>query len=177
MFKPKGKEALWKAVYNYIKDKPVGTLVGFTVLSQLIEQDAEKIRTPIYKANKKLIENHKRMLISEHGEGYKIVEGNEQLRHAEFRHGKANIQIKTAQFEAVNLNTTSMTLDEKARWQNFLTWNSNALYILSQNISQISKVQKVTSLSADIIGQQLENMQENLSKYAKQFEDLKKKIG
>jgi len=176
MFTPKGNIALWKLIYDYIKDKEAGTIISFEELSQAIHEDILKNRSSIYKARMKLAKEKQRYLISEHQVGYKVVEGVDQLRHAESRHDLANRQIQMANFEAVNLNTKVMSLDEKARWQSFLAWNSMAISALSQGTAQIAKVNAVAQVSTTIIEHQLNQMQENLQKYSEQMNDLMKKV-
>lgn len=176
MFEPKGEKPMWEMIYDYVKVKPLGSLITLDELSDVIDKSILEYRAVIYRACKELMKVDQKFMLCVWGKGYRIVEGNDQLRHAETRHKKANKQIKMAKFEAVNLNTNTMSIDEKSRWQTFLAWNSMALSTMSSNTEQIAKVNVIASSANEVIGEQLKNLQSQMGSYAKQMEDLQKRI-
>jgi len=176
MFTPKGEKSMWRILYNAVVMMPVNKVISFQELEDIVGFDLRKNRTAIYKARVKLAKNNKRYLVSEHNEGYRIVEGTDILNHAESRHEKANTQIKLANFEASNLDTSKMSPDEKQRLSSFLAWNGSIIQVLSQGIKNVSKANQVASIATNYAEEQLDSIQKTLEKYMKETDDIKKKL-
>jgi hypothetical protein len=176
MFEPKGEEAIWKLIYKYVVDLPVGTVVSFKELEDAINDNFEKNRSSVYRATKEMAKVNKKYLVSERGVGYKIVEGTPMLWHAEERHEKANRQIKMANFEALNINTKVMTIEEKKRWSQFLAWNGTVLNALSSNAENIAKAGFVAQVATDAVMDQLNKLKAQINGYEQQMNKLQESV-
>jgi ribonuclease HII len=93
--------------------------------------------------------------------------------HAEGRHDKANRQIKMANFEALNINTKVMSLDERQRWQQFLSWNNTVLSALSHNAESIAKANVVAKVATDTVMQELDKLRSQIDSYTNQVGKMK----
>jgi ribonuclease HII len=176
MFKPKGEEAVWKMIYDHVVNLPIGEIITFNDIQELIDDDFEKNRSSVYRANKELMKTNKRILVSARGVGYKVVEGANQLMHAEDRHDRANRQIKMANFEALNINTKVMSIDERQRWSQFLAWNGTVLSALSHNAQQVAKANVVAKVATDTVMQELDKLRQQIDSYTTQVSDMQEKV-
>lgn len=172
-FKPKGEEAVWKKIYDYVVSLPVGEVITFNDIAEMIEDDFVKNRSSVYRANKELMKNDKRILVSARGVGYKVEEGVDHLIHAEERHTKANRQIKMANFEALNINTKVMSIEEKNRWSQFLAWNGTVLSALSHNAQQVARANVVAKVATDTVMQELDKLRGQIELYTSQVDKMK----
>ena len=172
MFKPKGEKPVWQIVYEYVEQLPAETVVTLEELSGAIDGDIEVNRGAVYKARKQLAKNHKRYLVSIRGEGYKVVEGTPMLDHAELRHGIAKRQIDMANYEAVNVDTKKMSLEERQRWSQFMAWNGQAISVLSHNAREIAKANIVSGMANDVISDRLAAMERQLGEMEKLQNEL-----
>lgn len=175
MFQTKNELPLWQILYDGIKNMPVGTLLTFSDLKE-INEDVVNSRSPIYKANVKLIENYQKFLHSERGVGYRITNGVEQLDHAGKRHKKAKRQIKMANFETVNLDTGQMSEEEKHRWQAMVQYSQYMVSAVSKSVNQVAKIHSIATTANEAVTDQLKTLQEQLNKYASQVKNLEEKI-
>lgn len=175
-FEPKGEKPIWKFIYDYVAELPIGTFVSFDELSEEIGEDFLRQRTALYKANKMLVKDKQRILSSIRGKGYKIEEGLEHLRHAENRHERAEKQVKLANFEALNINTKTMSFEEKQRWSQFLAWNGTVLAALSHNTERIAKAGVVAKIATDNVMEELTELRNQLDGFASQMEDMQEKL-
>ena len=167
MFKPKGEKPVWKMVYDYVVSLPVETIVTMEELSEAIDGEIRSNRGAVYKARKVLAKDKKRYLIAVRGTGYRVVEGTAQLNHAENRHELAQRQIKLANFEAVNVDTKKMSIEERQRWSQFMAWNGQAISVLSHNAREIAKANIVTGMASDVITNKLGQMEKQIEEMSK----------
>lgn len=172
MFQPKGEKPLWQLVYEYIEELPVDTVITLGDLSKVIDGDIEKNRGAVYKAMRTLAKNEKRYLESVRGRGYKVIEGPKQLDIAESRHERADRQLKMANFEALNINTKVMSLEERSRWSQFMAWNGQALAVLSHNAQEIAKAGIVTGMVSDVIADKVSAIERQLEEMRRVQEKL-----
>lgn len=176
MFEPKGERAVWKLIYDHVVDLPIGTIISFKELEEAINDNFAKNRSSIYRARKEMAKLNKKYLIAERGQGYKIVEGTPMLMHAEERHEKANRQIKLANFEALNINTKVMSIEEKKRWSQFLAWNGTVMNALSSNAENIAKAGLVAQVATDAVMDQLNKLKAQIDGYEKQMNKLQESV-
>ena len=175
MFQTKNEFPLWQIVYDGIKDMPVGTLLTFSDLKE-INDDIVSSRSPIYKANMKLIENYQKFLKSEKGVGYRIANGVEHVEHAQSRTKRARRQVKLANFEIVNVNTNEMSQEEKNRHQAMVQYMQYMTSAVSKTVNQVVKIQSIATTANEAVTDQLKGLQDQLNKYASQVKSLEEKI-
>ena len=171
-FEPKGAKPLWEMIYDEVVNLEPETIITFKKLSEAIGENFVPQRSVIYKTRKELAKNKKRFLVSIRGTGYKVVEGNEQLLHAESHHDRAQVQVKLANFEALNINTKVMSPEEKSRWSQFLAWNGTVMTSLSHNAEQIAKAGIVAHIATDSVLEQLKTLKGQMDQYNNQIKGL-----
>jgi hypothetical protein len=125
MFKTKGEKAYWEMLLDYLRDKPVGTIIAYDELSKVIDQNIEDNRSSVYKARKKLLEETDHYLAIERGVGYKIIEGMDIMDISKGRHKRAGRQVKIADFETANIDTKKLNPEDKKKLQDFMVKNNS----------------------------------------------------
>ena len=146
-----------KKFYQGVEQVPVGKVLTFAQLADVgfnVRQD----RGLIYSANKYLLENHNKMLISQRKIGYKMAEPTEQMTHAWNRKGRARRQVTKAVLETTHIDTSKLTPDEKRILTDrelYLKQQLRALRgrnIAAQKVAKeaIVKVQKSVSIQEDV---------------------------
>lgn len=162
MFKPKNEKPYWEMVYDYIVDLPVETVIKYSELSKVLDEDIKENRSAVYRACKQLIEQKKRSLKVVRGIGYEVVEGMELLYDAENRHNMAKRHIVKAEFETSNIDTVKLTPDERTKLQNFMSFNANIRMAFEQKINRIEKASQVTELAQQLTREEIGKLKDLL---------------
>lgn len=175
MFEPKSEDGtpLWKMVFDYVSEKEIDTLFTFEELSDVIGEDITKNRQPIYRTRKELAKRFHTYLVSESGRGYRLVQGMDMYNHAEKRMTKAEKQTKMAGFEAVHINTSEMTNEQKKEVRQFLAWNGMVVSSLSHNAKQIADFQQTTS---NMVNEKLEELSQSMQDYSTKLKEISDKV-
>lgn len=160
MFKPKNEKPYWQMIYDVISNLNVGEVISYDDMTEAIGKDINNNRTAVYKARKVLLKEKKRFLIVERGIGYKVIEGMPIMSHAEERHDIAKHQADMANFEVANINTVTLTPDEKKRLQDFMSYNANIRMAFSQTIDKIEKVNQYTQMAQSFSLSEIEKLRE-----------------
>lgn len=134
-------------IYDVISNLNVGEIISYSDLSDAIGEDINNNRTSVYKARKVLLKEKKRFLVVARGVGYKVIEGMPIMSHAEERQDTAKRHIEMANYEVANINTVTLTPDEKKRLQDFMSYNANIRMAFSQTIDKIEKVNQYTQMA------------------------------
>jgi len=98
--------------YNGVASIPVGAVITFEQLAD-VGVNIPDNRGLIYAANKQLLKDHNKMLISQRTVGYKMAEPSEQMKHAWNRKSSARRQVTKAVLEITHIDTTKLTADER----------------------------------------------------------------
>ncbi len=165
MFEPKGKKPMWELVYDYVVDKPIGEILTFEELSEAINEDIMKNRNAVYKARKKLATRHKKFLVTERGAGYKVVEGMEQLDHAQSRHVTARRQSNEATFEVANIKTEGMNQEQKNDVRAFIAWNATVVSAFSNQAKRVHQ-------ASAAVNEKLEELTHKMDTYSDKMEQM-----
>lgn len=149
MFTPKNGIAMWRIIYDEIKDFTTNRVITYKELEDIIHGDVNKNRQAVYRARKQMLKEQKRFLVVERGVGFKIVEGTDIMAHASLRHESAEMQIKAASTELSGINTTKLSPDDKARLQNFMLHNATIKAAFAQTLNNIEKAHAVSQLASE----------------------------
>lgn len=169
LFEPLGEVAKWKIFYDSVKEEKIGVFLSYQRLHALSGFDVQNDRNMVYRANKELLRNHKKMLINVKKEGYKMGLPDEQFGHAVFRKIRARRQLDKGLLEAVFCDTSNMSSDEKLRHTHFINHlNSSLNMVRKRNVDAIKqtkkavKVQENGLVELDAIRKQLASIEEKL---------------
>jgi hypothetical protein len=155
MFKPKNEVALWRVVYDYIKELNVGDIVTYDKLEEVAGEGIGVIRSSIYRTCKELLKTHKRTLQVERMVGYKIIEGMNIMGKAIVRQDRAERQIKSADYEISNVDTIKLTVEERKKLQDFMAYNANIRAAFSNTIEKIEKANQVSQIAQSFTEEQI----------------------
>lgn len=111
-FEPKGTKPEWELVYDYVSSLPVGSVVTYDKLTEILGREFLVARGPFAKANKRLLETHSRGLANVKGKGYRVVTAAEHASMARSHHGRARRQLKTSLRWAENTNPDELTPEQ-----------------------------------------------------------------
>ena len=164
--------------YEAIKDFPVSSTLGFDKLKHITGFDVKgRHRDLIYRANKLLLSNHNKMLKNVRGSGYKMATPEEQLKAASFRKVRAGRQVRKGQMEAVHIDTSKLS-DEQKKQQVFLVNHLSTMLSMSRKRSAVSLEQtkeakkhivKAEGMQKEAL-RQIDEMQRQLKNLAGKFE-------
>lgn len=93
-FQPKGDVAEWRVVYDHLTTLKVGDVVTYEHLSELLERDFLAARGPFHKANKALLDSHKRGMVNVKNTGYRVVTAAEHEAVARDQHRFAKRRLR-----------------------------------------------------------------------------------
>lgn len=151
-------------IYDFVEDKPTGTIFEYGELTEVIDSDIRENRTSLYRAKKELLKTQKRSLNIERGIGYKLVEGMDILNRAEEHHDSAGRQVKMANFETRHIDTVKLTPEEKAKVQDFMAFNANIRAAFNQTFDNIQRASQVTQVAQQFTESELNKLREMISK-------------
>lgn len=147
-------------IYNSVSDIAVGTSLTFEQLTTMSGFEKARIQMLLTSVNKRLLINHKKMLINIRGIGYKMATHTEQLVHIVKRQKKGDKQFRIANTEASNVDTKKMTPEEKNQLQLLLARNEMKLRVTRKYVQTALnaniKATKANEAGLDVI-EQLQN--------------------
>ncbi len=157
--------------FEAIQGFEVGEEFSYEKLRSITGFDVKGRNRPlIYRANKILLQKQSVMLKNIRGVGYKLATPEEQLKSAGFRRVRAGRQAKKGQMEAVNLDTSSMT-DEQKKQQVFLINHLSTMLSVSRKRSLVSleqtreakkHIQSAEDMQKEAL-RQIDNMQKQIN--------------
>ena len=167
---------LWKKLYDFAIEQPLDRVIRFDELSKVMGYPIEKNRTAIYEANKHLLTDHNRMLVNIRKTGYKIATSSEQLCVARTRPKRAKRQLSQGIKEAENIDTKSMTPQERDTQMQLLLKMQVSLSTLRrrQYQAQASQEKAVQEQKHAINAQK--DAQEAISDLEEKIEELKNRL-
>ena len=137
------KEKQWDVLYNAVKDASSNTFYTFDELNRITGKNTRGSRGMIYKVNKLLLKNEKKMLLNVKNAGYKIGFPEEQMRHGVGRNVRAKRHLDKGTLELTNIDTTSMSEEEKTRMVHMLNRYQSALTIIrKKNVESLNLTKK-----------------------------------
>lgn len=140
------KERQWDILYDAVKDSAVNTFYSFDELNRITGKDTRGSRGMIYKVNKLLLKNEKKMLLNVINAGYKVGLPEEQMRHGIGRKVRAKRHLDKGTLELTNIDTTSMSNEEKTRMVHMLNRYQSALTIIrKKNVESLSLTKKAVA--------------------------------
>ncbi len=143
LFEPKGEKSMWEIFYDCIKDVGIGTFLSYAKLKAMSGFDIQGDRGLVYRANKALLINHKKMLINVKNEGYTMARHPDQMKHAGFRKIRARRQLDKGKLEAIYCDTRKMSVDEKIWIANFVNHiNSSLTMVRRKKVQAIKQTEK-----------------------------------
>jgi SpoVK/Ycf46/Vps4 family AAA+-type ATPase len=111
-FQPVGDRARWKVIYDLLVRTPVGEIVTYDKLGEILELHPNRQRAAIQmavrRAAREHLEENLRALEVVTNQGYRIVEAVEQLRIARRYQRKANNALASGHSNAVNVDMTQL---------------------------------------------------------------------
>lgn len=164
---------MWLLLFEAVVDSDIEAVYTFENLSDIIGANILQNRVSLYKANKYLLKERKRMLVSVPSVGYKLVDGMKQFSHAKGRHKKASYQIVLANTEATNLNVSAMTSQQKEEWQSFLALNGSLMAVMRQ---QVKNIAVASEISNNYVQDQFKKFEENMTSFQQKIDQLSKKL-
>ncbi len=111
--KTEGEKAKCELFYELVKHREVGEVLTFDMIRAITGFNVRVDRGVIYGANKLLLENDSKMLISQRGVGYKVALPHEQLGHGAFRRVRASRQVKKGIREISFLRTEDLSAEQR----------------------------------------------------------------
>ena len=124
--------------YGLIKDFPVEEVLSFEKLRQISGFDIQgRHRSLVYRVNKLLLKQHNKMLKNIKNIGYKMATAEEQLKSANFRKVRAGRQVRKGRMEAIHLDNSSLT-DEQKKQQMFLINHLSTMLSMSRKRKVVS---------------------------------------
>lgn len=163
LFQPKDEKPQWQYLYDQVKDMQTDHILPWATLKALTGFDRKMITRLVYCANKHLLEDHKRRLISVRGIGYKIGNVNEQIAEATKRKGKARRQLKTGVSELINIDINTIPQEEKQRIIQMTNHFQSGLRVLRKDsIDAIEKTKESIKLQVDGVSK-IDQMMNDLS--------------
>jgi len=169
LFQPVGEQSMWQTFYDCVKDIEIGILLTYSKLKAMTGFDVQTNRSLIYRANRQLLENHKKMLINVRTEGYKMGRHPEQITHASFRRIRAKRQLDKGVIELVFCDTNKMSNEEKERHTHLVNHYQSSLKVIrKRNIEAIKQTEK--AVKAQISGlNELDNVKLQLEAIEKKL--------
>lgn len=164
---------MWRYIYNGVQNAPLETLFTFDDLSKMINAQILQNRSSLYRASKELMVIDKKILISEAGVGYRLVDGVKHFAHAKDRHKRADRQIVKAGFEANNLNTVAMTPDQRQEWQQFIALNGSIMSVMRQSMKNVATASEISNA---YVQDQFKKMEETMSSFTEKLKLLDNKL-
>lgn len=143
-FEPKGEKSMWQILYDAVKDLEIGYFLSWQKLHSLTGFDIEyKYRSLVYQANKHLLKNHQRMLISKRKEGYRIAEQKEQLGQGINRRKRGRRQFEKGILELNYCNTDQLSPEEQTMRIQFINhMQSLAKIARKRNLEAVQKTKQ-----------------------------------
>lgn len=146
------KERQWDVLYEAVKDAPFSTLYTFEDLNRITGKDTRESRGMIYKVNKLLLKNDKKMLVNVKKAGYKIGLPEEQMKHGVGRNVRAKRQLDKGVLELTNIDSSRMSEEEKTRMIHMLNRYQSALSIIrKKNVESLKLTEKAVVSQKDTI--------------------------
>ncbi len=99
-FQPKGDVAEWRMVYDHARTLNPGDLITYTELAAILglpdDADRDRLRKPVYRAQRELELNDRRTLVNVVNEGYRMAKATEHGDLAKHHTKKAIRQHRKA---------------------------------------------------------------------------------
>ncbi len=174
----KGEKSQAQVFYEAIQSFPVNSEFPYDKIRLITGFDVKREhRGLIYKANKLLLNNNNKMLKNVRNVGYKMANPEEQLKAASFRKIRAGRQVRKGQMEAVNIDISKLS-DEQKKQQVFLVNHLSTMLSMSRKRSAVSLEQtqeakkhivKAEGMQKEAL-RQIDEMQRQLKNLAGKFE-------
>lgn len=147
-----------RKLFDGISQTPVGTILGYDIITQMMGYDIRKKRTVIYATNKILMRERKVILVNIPRVGYKVATPTEQMIQASTRPKRAKIQIRKGLAEATNVNTHDMSLEDKENRMRLMLQLQNMLAVAKKKNREGMVAHKQLETQIDDIKTQLKKL-------------------
>jgi len=159
-FEPTGAEAKWVPIYKHAENLPFGTTIPFAELNELASGNVQNgMRGLVYQANKRLLADRRKMLISVRKVGYQVADPEHQLAHAETRKVRGARQIKKGIIEATNLDSKKLSPERDQHRVHFINHMAGILTATRKRVNSGIKKAEESVKEQKVALNQLDEMQ------------------
>lgn len=113
LFQPRnGDKAVWRDLYEYLRQQPYGDLVPYDKLGDLVGHDVRSDRGPVFRAQKEIERYDRRTLVCERNVGYRIALPEEHYTMLEKHRKRSYRQIVRARRRGSSAPRERLSADE-----------------------------------------------------------------
>lgn len=170
-FHPTGAEAKWVPIYKHVEHLPFGTTIPFEELNEVAKGNVQNgMRGLVYQANKRLLKDRRKMLISVRKVGYQVADPEHQLDHAETRKLRGTRQIKKGIIEATNLDSKKLSPERDQHRIHFINHMAGILTATRKRVDSGIRKAEESVKEQKVALNQLEEMQRMINEMRGKFQ-------
>lgn len=169
-FEPKGEISEWQLIFDRLAKLKVGDVITYDELTLILGREFLQARGPFHKANKRLLETHKRGLLNVKNVGYRVVTAAEHELAARDQHRYANRRLRSSRRWLTNTDRSELAPEVAERFDRLEQSLDRQIDFTRKLDRRVANVEKVLKASRSESAENATATSERLAKLVEALE-------